>query len=156
MSDLEASSYQLLGLLDSHGMWIDVTESHTAPDPSADPPSHATWIFQESCRRTVLISLFFVSFYAMVREGSCIHGMIAAARSWTFGVHLWNALSEFDFKVAWREKRHFIIQNLDFEEVLSNASPGDVDDFGKSFLVMSQGLDEVKEWYYNQGFKFDE
>jgi hypothetical protein len=58
--------------------------------------------------------------------------------------------------VAWREKRHFIIQNLDFEEVLSNASPGDVDDLGKSFLVMSQGLDEVKEWYYNQGFKFDE
>jgi hypothetical protein len=80
-----------------------------------------------------------------------MHGMIAAARTFTVCAHLWDAPSEFDFKVAWREKKQYIIQNLNFEEVLLNASPEDIDDFGKAFLVMIQGLDNAREWYYNHG-----
>ena len=151
MGDLEVYAYLLLSLLDNHGMCLDVSEAHSSHRCHPNPPSHATWIFQESCRRTVLLSLYFVSFYSLIREGACMHGSLAAARSWTLGAYLWNAPSEFDFKVAWREKRHYIIQNLDFGEVLANASPDDVDDFSKSLMVMSQGLNEMREWYYNQG-----
>lgn len=154
MSDLEASTYQLLAVLDGHDMWSDITLPDSRALSDHSPPSHLTWIFHESCRRTVLLSLFLISFYSMVRAGSCIHGSIAAARYWTLSTDLWNAPSEFDFKVAWREKPHYIVQKFDFEEILINASPGDVDNFSKSFLVMSQGLDRTREWYYNRGFTF--
>jgi hypothetical protein len=157
IGDLEVYAYLLLGLLDDHGMWPEASlvspESHHSHHSNSGPPSHATWIFQESCRRTALVSFFFVSFYTMLREASCSHGMMVGARAWTLGAHLWNAPSEFDFKVAWTEKNHYIIRNLDFGEVLPQASPEHIDDFGKAFLVMTQGLDDVRQWYHKQGYK---
>lgn len=83
-----------------------------------------------------------------------MRGVFAAARPWTFNAHLWNATSEFDFKVAWREKNHFMIRNLEFDEVLTQACPEDVEDFGKAFLVLIRGLDDIREWFYKKGGKF--
>lgn len=83
-----------------------------------------------------------------------MHAIYDSTLFWTLSAHLWDSPSEFDFKVAWREKKHFIIQNLGFSEVLLQASPEDIDDYGKAFLVMTQGPDDVKEWYYKRGCSF--
>ena len=69
----------------------------------------------------------------------CISKTFPGSRAWMISAPLWNAPSEFDFKIAWKEKRRFAIHNLDFTEVLRDGHPEEIDDFGKMLMVASQG-----------------
>ena len=68
----------------------------------------------------------------------------------TLSAHLWSAKNAFDFAVAWNERKHFLVHDLDFKEVLSDAQPDDVDDFAKTMLVGMLGFDDVKGWFYTK------
>ena len=72
----------------------------------------------------------------------------------TLSSHLWRAESAFDFAVAWNEKKHFVVCDLDFVEVWRDAKPDDLDEFAKTMLVGLQGVDDVKGWFYKRGGTF--
>jgi hypothetical protein len=69
----------------------------------------------------------------------------------TMSAHLWNARSVFDFALAWNNRKHFTVIELDFTEVLRDAMPDDVDTFGRMMMIGLQGEDDIKGWFYTRG-----
>lgn len=103
---------------------------HIAIDEAADSPSQSSdliplfpasaaqafwtnWIFQESAKRTLgMINFFMLTYYFMKGESGNRCGQnknIAVNRSVTMSAHLWNAQDPVDFALAWRNKKHFVI-----------------------------------------------
>lgn len=72
-----------------------------------------TWVLQESVRRTYMITFFVVKLYELLRgemPRSC--GQWPDLRHfWTVSAHLWRAADAFEFAVAWRDRRHFVVNN---------------------------------------------
>ncbi|RDW87899.1 hypothetical protein BP5796_03593 [Coleophoma crateriformis] len=93
--------------------------------------SHSTWIFEESSRRTALACYFLMGFYGMLKGKACSGQELNYDFSFTASSRLWNAPSEFDFKIVFKERCYFVVQHLQFDELLRNASPSDINDFGK-------------------------
>lgn len=111
-----------------------------------------SYLLRESLRRTVLSLFQFVALCDMLRGrlDSCAH-MLSQGNKITLSAHLWRAKNAFDFAVAWNERHHFLVHELDFTEVLRDAQPDDIDDFAKTMLVGLQGIDDVKGWLYTKG-----
>ena len=113
----------------------------------------AAWILQESARRTVLITFYFVQVYKLLQGKipTRCDGKLGLEHSWYLSAHLWNSQSAFDFAVAWAAKQHYIIDNLDFSWVLETAEPADFDVFGKMILITLLGMDQVRAWFDARG-----
>jgi hypothetical protein len=117
-----------------------------------------TWrlfILRETLRRTVLSLHQFVALCHLLlgRRDSCAPGLEQGIKV-TLSAQLWRAESAFDFAVAWNERKHFVVHDLDFAEVLRDAQPGDIDDFAKTMLVGLQGIDDINGWFYTRGGTF--
>ena len=56
-----------------------------------------------------------------------------------------------DFGVAWMEKDHFIVGELNFGRVLTEARAADVDVFGRMLLVSYLGIEEARAWFLASG-----
>ncbi|KAJ4339006.1 hypothetical protein N0V95_007899 [Ascochyta clinopodiicola] len=114
-----------------------------------------SFLFRESLRRTVLSLFQFLALCRLLRGqfASCTHGLSQGTKV-TLSAHLWSANTAFDFAIAWNEKKHFLVSDLDFTEALRDARPDDIDDFGKTMLVGLQGIDDVKAWFYTKGDTF--
>ncbi|KAJ5928566.1 hypothetical protein N7466_007522 [Penicillium verhagenii] len=112
-----------------------------------------SWIIQESARRTVLLAFYFMQIYKVLQGTPNLQcdGKLGLHHSWYLSAHLWNAQSAFDFAVAWAEKPHFVVGNLDFTWVLATAQPEDLDTFGKMFLVTLLGIDKTRTWFHGRG-----
>ncbi|OLN87528.1 hypothetical protein CCHL11_06133 [Colletotrichum chlorophyti] len=113
------------------------------------------WIFQESARRTIFFTCFFLIAHQMLvgqqqTSARCEEKYIFC-QSWTLSAHLWNAPNVVDFAVAWKEKRHFVITKQCFSEVLRDAAADDVDLFGRILMVGAMGIEEARLWFYNRG-----
>ncbi|KAF9880204.1 hypothetical protein CkaCkLH20_02158 [Colletotrichum karsti] len=112
------------------------------------------WIFQESARRTMFLSCFFLVAYQMLvgnESPICCEDRYLFCQSWTLSAHLWQASNVVEFAVAWREKRHFVINKQSFTEVLREASADDVDLFGRILMSGALGIEETRLWFYNRG-----
>ncbi|KAL2870360.1 Zn(II)2Cys6 transcription factor domain-containing protein [Aspergillus lucknowensis] len=111
------------------------------------------WVFEESARRTVLFTFYCLQIVRLVCGDKMMEcdGKLGLIHSWYFSAHLWNAPSALDFAVAWAEKEHFIVRNVNFTRVLREAQPNDVDCLGKMLLVTSQGVDRMREWFFARG-----
>ena len=111
------------------------------------------WILQESARRTMLLTFYFIQIYKVLRGDVPVHcdGKLGLSHSWYLSAQLWNAQSAFDFAVAWSEKDHFVVRDLDFTAVLENAQPDEVDLFGRMLMVTLLGIDSAKAWFYAKG-----
>ncbi|KAG8420661.1 hypothetical protein J3459_010877 [Metarhizium acridum] len=103
----------------------------------------ADWILQESARRTVLLCFFFLQAYRLVagQKGLECDGRLGLCLSWTLSAHLWNAGTPVQFARAWRDKRHFVVTDAQFGEVLSEAEAGDVDRFGRMWISSLLGTE---------------
>ncbi|EFY89130.1 hypothetical protein J3458_019710 [Metarhizium acridum] len=103
----------------------------------------ADWILQESARRTVLFCFFFLQAYRLVagQKGLECDGRLGLCLSWTLSAHLWNAGTPVQFARAWRDKRHFVVTDAQFGEVLSEAEAGDVDRFGRMWISSLLGTE---------------
>ncbi|KAF4930741.1 Transcription factor gsfR2 [Colletotrichum viniferum] len=114
------------------------------------------WIWQESARRTIFFTCFFLITHQMLigREppNGCSDRYIFC-QSWTMSAHLWGAPNVVDFAIAWREKKHFVINKQSFNEALRDASADDVDLFGRMLMVGALGIDDTRVWFYNRGGK---
>ncbi|CAI0650104.1 unnamed protein product [Colletotrichum noveboracense] len=112
------------------------------------------WIWQESARRTIFFTCFFLITHQMLigREppNGCSDRYIFC-QSWTMSAHLWGAPNVVDFAIAWREKKHFVINQQSFNEALRDASADDVDLFGRMLMVGALGIDDTRLWFYNRG-----
>jgi hypothetical protein len=57
----------------------------------------------------------------------------------------------FDFAHAWKEKRHFMVKNLDHKHLLEEGEAGDVDTFGRIVIVANLGIDDARGWCISRG-----
>lgn len=110
---------------------------------------------RETLRRTVLSLYQFLALCHLLlgRQKTCASSL-AQGNKVILSAHLWRAQSAFDFAVAWNEKKHFLVQDLDLTEVWKDAQPDDIDDFAKTLLVSLQGIDEVKGWLHTRDATF--
>ncbi|KAJ5710423.1 hypothetical protein N7488_004579 [Penicillium malachiteum] len=115
-----------------------------------------SWVIQESARRTVLLAFYFMQIYKILQGNvpTYCDGKLGLQHSWYLSAHLWNAQSAFDFAVAWAEKPHFVVDNLDFSWALTTAQPEDLDSFGKMLLVTIMGIDSTRAWFHGRGSIF--
>jgi hypothetical protein len=141
-----------------HG--LDTGGPDSNPSPSILPPTVTSpvpfwtlWIFEESARRTILFTFYFIQILRLVRGDKDMKcdGKLGLLHSWYSSAYLWNAASAADFAEAWKEKKHFIVRNVDFSKVLSEALPGDVDVLGRMLLVTSLGAEKMREWFLGRG-----
>ncbi|KAK1150261.1 hypothetical protein N8T08_000163 [Aspergillus melleus] len=113
----------------------------------------ASWVFQESARRTVLVTFYFAQIHRLLHDDPNMQcdGRLGLVHSWYFSAELWHAQSAFDFAVAWTEKEHFVVYSANFSDVLQRARPTDVDLFGRMLLSAVLGIDEIRAWFYSRG-----
>jgi hypothetical protein len=99
-------------------------------------------------------------------------GPWASVHLWTLSRHLWEAPSSFDFFHIYREKPHYTISNVFFDDFLKEGKGDDVDDFGRILLVVYvlsrfvhalpelliiyrfMGMDETRQWFQKTGSTF--
>lgn len=130
----------------------DTTGSLPLYPSTAARSAWKSYIFLESVRRTVL-SLFHITTMCHLLRGqleSCQHTLAHGNRV-TMSAHLWDAKNAFDFAVAWNDRKHFLVKELDFTEVLRDANPDDIDIFCRMMMVGLQGIDNIKGWFYTRG-----
>ncbi|KAL1847298.1 hypothetical protein Plec18170_008645 [Paecilomyces lecythidis] len=143
---------------------LDILQYTHFPDPSVSEFMQTepmdmimdfwpTWVFQESARRTFLISFFFIQLYRTLRGERNLQcdGRLGLCHAWYLSSYLWNAQSAFDFAIAWREKRHFLVTDTNIGEVFLEAEPEYYETFGKILLVGFMGIDRAKAWFYSKG-----
>lgn len=71
----------------------------------------------------------------------------------TIASSLWEAKSPLEFALAWNGKNHYLVEELDFTEVLRSAEADDVDVFGRMLMVGLMGADDVRGWLHSKGGK---
>ncbi|KAF9528762.1 hypothetical protein CPB83DRAFT_883240 [Crepidotus variabilis] len=110
-----------------------------------------SWILRESARRTYLICFYFLSFYTLLQDKSYCRDHPPISTTWTASAHLWHASTVYHFAVAWKEKRHFVIRDLDYTDLLADANADDIDEYGRILIVSSIGIDDARGWFYTRG-----
>ncbi|KAL4783430.1 hypothetical protein BJX76DRAFT_329876 [Aspergillus varians] len=111
------------------------------------------WLFEESARRTILFTFYFLQLVHLFRGTHNLKcdGKLGLLHSWYASAYLWTAPTALDFALAWSERDHFIVRNVNFDKLLSEAMPADVDVLGRMLLVTSQGAERVREWFLSRG-----
>ncbi|KAF2434260.1 hypothetical protein EJ08DRAFT_627776 [Tothia fuscella] len=110
-----------------------------------------TWFLQESARRTFLICFFYLALYCLVKgKKSFCQDNTALPSTFTASSHLWHARSVLDFAIAWKERHHFVITDLSYDELRKVGTPEDIETFGKILLVSDMGIDDTKGWLYTR------
>jgi hypothetical protein len=121
------------------------------------PSTHAraawkAYMFRESIRRTILCLYHFGALCHLLRGSDMpCNNQLALGNRVTLSAHLWNAKSAFEFGVAWNDENHYLVEDLDFTEVMRGARPEDVDVFAKMIMVGLQGEDDIRGWLYTRG-----
>lgn len=111
------------------------------------------WIVQESGRRTLLFTFFFLQAYRVISGqpvGGC-DGRLGMCHAFTLSASLWHAESPLAFARAWHQGRHLVVENTDFSIVLGQAKAEDVDAYGRIILTSLIGKDEAEVWFAAKG-----
>lgn len=115
-----------------------------------------SWLLHESAQRTMLVAFFLLSTAYLLRgrKSRCQDHAHLTSRL-MLSSHLWQAKSAFDFAVAWNEKEHLQMRQLELPRVLERALPEDLDTFGRMHLVAAIGVDDVRGWCRMKGGEFE-
>ncbi|KAL4864745.1 hypothetical protein BDV12DRAFT_8603 [Aspergillus spectabilis] len=131
------------------------TSNHTCLPTTLESTMHfwKLWLFEESARRTILFTFYFLQIVHLFRgtHNLTCDGKLGLIHSWYASAYLWNAPTALDFALAWSEREHFIVRNVNFEKVLKEAMPGDVDCLGRMLMETSQGVERVRKWFLSKG-----
>jgi hypothetical protein len=101
----------------------------------------------------MVLCQFLILLHLLQGRSYCAESAAVTSRI-TSSAHLWNAASTVEFAEAWNGKRHFLVEDLDYAEVLESAQPDDVDVFGRMILVSLMGKDDVQGWFHARGGSF--
>ncbi|KAB8255856.1 hypothetical protein BDV32DRAFT_141701 [Aspergillus pseudonomiae] len=123
------------------------------PTTEAKQDFWTSWIFQESARRTVLFAFYLIQLHRLVQgeRNLVCDGSLGLVHSWYLSAYLWEAQDAGEFGEAWMEKDHFVVGQLNFGRVLTEARAGDVDVFGRMLLVSYLGIEEARAWFLARG-----
>lgn len=118
MPVLESAATALVGLF-GHNPFIPASSS-SAPAPPESLPLYPVaparefwqgWVLQESARRTYLVTYFLLQLYLVLKGDvpkKCDQ-KIYLCHFWTVSAHLWRAGDAVEFALAWRDRRHFVV-----------------------------------------------
>lgn len=111
------------------------------------------WILHESARRTCLFAFFFLQVYRLVsgQRGLTCDGRLGLCHAWTLSAYLWTASTAVEFARAWGARRHFVVRDAQFGNVLEEAKADDVDRFGRMWISCLLGVDEAEGWFASRG-----
>ncbi|KAF2814569.1 uncharacterized protein BDZ99DRAFT_494531 [Mytilinidion resinicola] len=145
-----------------YALYASLQSSETPPSPTLISLYPATtarqawraFILRESSQRTLLILCQFMILLHLLQGRSYCFDHACVTSKITTSAHLWNAGSTIEFASAWNEKRHFLVADLDFSEVLEGAGPEDIDVFGRMILVTILGRDDMLGWFAERGGVF--
>ncbi|KAL6809821.1 hypothetical protein V8C40DRAFT_153033 [Trichoderma camerunense] len=144
MVECASSSLYLLSLtLDP----LDLVETTSPVNPSSvnGGTEHLwhTWILAESIRRTWLTATGLQALYLTLQQGwaFCPGGMMFTTRR---GV--WEAKTAFAWERLCLETDIGFIQRFETEKLFTEASPLEIDDFGKMILESTYGTERMERW----------
>jgi hypothetical protein len=114
-------------------------------------PSWRSWVFAESARRTIIMSMVLSGIYSLVKLGFCTMSDKVSELSFSGQRRLWEASSQ----LAWdRAKANFSphwVNKMHFEPLLMEAKGSELDDFGTIMLIMYKGKDAIDHWLETTG-----
>lgn len=119
---------------------------------STPPTLWQAWVIAESVRRTYISARFVQAVYDAIKRGwaMCPGGIMFAAH-----VGLWDAETEAKWYAAVRQadisSPFVLMQSLDGHKILEGATPEDVDEFAKSVVEISFGVEQVERWLMEKG-----
>jgi hypothetical protein len=115
-----------------------------------------SWILHESAQRSMLVAFCLLSIaYLLCGRKNYCQEHVQLKSCLMLSSHLWHAQSAFDFALAWNEKEHLEMRQLEVSRVLETALPEDLDVFGRMQLVASIGMDDLRGWCRTKGREFD-
>jgi hypothetical protein len=104
------------------------------------------WVFEESCRRTILTSFLLQGTYSFLKFGyDNVTGKVNKL-CFTAQAALWNAKSEFHWRETSREKPHFKITIGEWESAMEGVKPEDLEELGITIHALYKGMDVTCEW----------
>ncbi|KAF3760709.1 hypothetical protein M406DRAFT_47488 [Cryphonectria parasitica EP155] len=103
------------------------------------------WVLHESARRTHLIACFFMKVWKLLtgrQVAECGEDVRAnlVGRNWTLSAHLWHARDPYEFAIAWRDKKHYVVKRRSILSTMADAKGDDVESFGKMLLTVGTYL----------------
>jgi Fungal Zn(2)-Cys(6) binuclear cluster domain len=104
------------------------------------------WVFEESCRRTILTSYMLQGVYSFLKLGCDNVSRKINKMSFTAQKALWNAPSEYHWKEALKEKKHFPVKMNDWDASMDGTKPADLDELGVVLLATYKGMDVTCQW----------
>ncbi|KAF2690203.1 hypothetical protein K458DRAFT_100106 [Lentithecium fluviatile CBS 122367] len=129
--------------------WTERLKSRTTEEQThttETAPSWRSWIFGESVRRTITMSLFLDGAYSLVKEGFCTLGRKITANSFTAQRRLWEAQSPLQWERARQNHDSYWVSKMDFDRVMRESGAEELDDFGMVLLITYKGQDVVDHW----------
>jgi hypothetical protein len=127
---------------------------HPLPTIMSDPSSSEAiassgwkgWIYQESCRRTILTSHMLQGVYSYLKSGCDNVPCKVNSLSFTAQTALWNAPSEYQWKEMCKEKKQFQVTIREWDTAMDDAKVNDFDDLGLIILAALKGIDFTSQW----------
>ncbi|ORY13028.1 hypothetical protein BCR34DRAFT_562622 [Clohesyomyces aquaticus] len=113
---------------------------------TATAPSWRAWVFAESVRRTVTMSVYLCGIYSLVKHGFCVHADAVTANSFTAQRRLWESTSALQWDRVRKSCNPYWITKMEFEVILREAKGDELDDFGMVLLITYNGQDVVDNW----------
>ncbi|KAF2739639.1 hypothetical protein EJ04DRAFT_508518 [Polyplosphaeria fusca] len=129
--------------------WTEQLKSRTESEQrftTITAPSWRSWIFAESVRRTVTMSVFLSGIYSLVKLGFCTVGENVSANCFTAQRELWETASPAEFDRARQTCKPYWVQRMDFGEIMLEGSGVELDDFGMVMMITYKGQDTVDKW----------
>ncbi len=104
------------------------------------------WVFEESCRRTVLTSFMLQGVYSFLKYGyDNVTGKINKL-CFTAQAGLWNAKSEYHWRETLKEKAHFKVTIGEWDSSMEGVRPEDLEELGMMIYVLYKGMDLTCGW----------
>ncbi|KAJ5119059.1 hypothetical protein N7448_010767 [Penicillium atrosanguineum] len=103
-------------------------------------PTWQEWIFTESIRRTIILSLFIDGLYSALKMGTCSNIRALSVLPFTSGVALWDLTTSASWLSESRDLRSNIVLYGDFSRAFENGRvSGKLDTFQKLLLTPCMG-----------------
>jgi hypothetical protein len=109
-------------------------------------PSWQSWVFGESVRRTIIMSLYLEGAYSLVKQGFCTLGEQVTANSFTAQRRLWETQSQLEWERLKQTFDPYWVSKMDFDHVFQDCRVEELDDFGMALLITYKGQDVVDHW----------
>lgn len=113
--------------------WTDQLKTRTTEEQrytTVTAPSWRSWIFAESARRTITMSIFLSGIYSLVKRGFCTLSDEVTANSFTAQRALWDASSQLEWERAKMTYNPLWVNKMNFDVLLQEAKGSELDDFG--------------------------